>query len=238
MLDFCYNMGQGDSIMSNFDKAVAKVLAHEGGYVNDPLDRGGETNFGITIGTYERYVGRPAYPDEMRNLSKGNAIAIYKDLYWDAVKADKIINYGVAFLLFDQAVNRGPRNATIQAQRALGIYPDGQMTDALVERLNNTPSSDFIPKFINESRKAYERIVQNNPSQEKFLNGWLKRLYKNEAYVLPYMEEVITKEDLKPKLKIEMPKFGEMSMQQQAILVASVGLLGLASIISIRRRMA
>lgn len=222
--------------MANFDKAVAKVLLHEGGYVNDPLDRGGETNFGITKRTYESYVGREAYPDEMRNLSKGNAIQIYKDLYWDVMRADEITNYGIAFLLFDQSVNRGPRNATIQAQKALGIYPDGAMTDALVERINNTPSSDFIPKFIDESRKAYERIVERNPTQEKFLSGWLKRLYKNEAYVYPYMEEVVTKKDLIPK--IELPKFGEMEDQQKIVFLGSAALLTIAAGVMLKRRLA
>ena len=194
--------------MSNFDKAVQKVLAHEGGYVWHPLDTGGETNLGITRKTLEKYLGYPAGPDAMKNLSRGNAIEIYKSLYWDEVRGDDIKNYGVAFIMFDQAVNRGPRNSIIQAQKAMDIYPDGYLSDEMILRMNNTASAKLIPRLIDESEAAYRRIVERNPSQEVFLAGWLKRVSSNRAYTYAYLE---SKPPAKTKTSISTSNAGGFS---------------------------
>lgn len=60
--------------MTNFDKAIERVVKHEGGYVNHPKDPGGETNWGITRNTATA-VG---YKGSMRNMTSEQAIAIYR----------------------------------------------------------------------------------------------------------------------------------------------------------------
>jgi len=169
-------------IVTNFDKAVEKVLVHEGGFVNDPLDRGGATNWGITQKTYENFVGRPVSISEIQNMPRGNAITIYKTQYWDKVRGDEIKSYPIAFSIFDQAVNQGPARAIKRAQSVLGIYPDGNIDSEMIKRLNNSDEADFINKFADESERYYRRIVENNPSQEKFLAGWLKRVESIRSY--------------------------------------------------------
>ena len=68
--------------MSKFDEIIEGVLKHEGGYVNDPTDLGGETNFGIT----KRF-----YPDvDIKNLTEEGAKEIYKRDYWDKNKVDDV----------------------------------------------------------------------------------------------------------------------------------------------------
>lgn len=82
----------------NFDRAIAFVLKHEGGYVNNPQDPGGETNFGIS---------RRAYPNvDIKNLTKERVVEIYKKDYWDAANCGEI-DWPFDIIMFDTAVNMG-----------------------------------------------------------------------------------------------------------------------------------
>jgi lysozyme family protein len=170
----------------NYLDAINKVLEHEGGYVNNPLDTGGRTNFGITQATYEKFLGRKLSSAEadsvMKNMPKGNAVAIYKTMYWDAIQGDKIKQYAIAAIIFDQAVNRGVSAAVKQAQRILGLAQDGKIGPVTIATLNGVKDTDFIPKYLTESINAYKTIVANNPSQSVFLNGWLKRVESLKSY--------------------------------------------------------
>jgi lysozyme family protein len=181
----------------NYLDAIKKVLEHEGGYVNNPLDAGKRTNRGVTQATYERFIGRKLVgPDidasagqpkaeaetVMRNLSEGNAIQIYKSMYWDAMQGDKIKQYAIAAIIFDQAINRGVSAAVKQAQRILGLAQDGKMGPITLAAINGVKDTDFIPKYLTESINAYKTIVANNPSQSVFLTGWLKRVESLRSY--------------------------------------------------------
>jgi lysozyme family protein len=168
--------------MSNFLKAVEKVLKHEGGFVNHPADRGGATNWGITQKTYEKFMRRPVTVDEIRRMPKGNAVAIYKEDYWDKVGGDKIKKYAIAFVLFDQAVNRGHNRAIKQAQKILGLYQDGIIGPKTIAAINDTNETEFLNKYLAESEKAYRSIASANPSQVVFLKGWLNRVESLRDY--------------------------------------------------------
>ena len=81
--------------MSKFDEIIEGVLKHEGGYVNDPTDLGGETNFGIT----KRF-----YPDvDIKNLTEEGAKEIYKKDYWDKNKVDDLPD-DLKHIYFDMCV--------------------------------------------------------------------------------------------------------------------------------------
>ena len=68
--------------LTTFNEIIEVVLEHEGGYVNDPTDLGGETNFGIT----KRF-----YPDvDIKNLTKEGAKEIYKRDYWDKNRIEEV----------------------------------------------------------------------------------------------------------------------------------------------------
>lgn len=176
--------------MSNFLKAVEKVLEHEGGFVNHPADRGGATNWGITQKTYEQFIGRPVTVDEIRRMPKGNAVAIYKQNYWDAVRGDEIKSYAIAFTLFDQGVNRGPKRAIKQAQKIMGLYQDGVIGPKTLQAINSIPEKDFLNSYLSESEKAYRSIVNANPSQQVFLRGWLKRVDSLRDYAFANLTTV------------------------------------------------
>ncbi len=169
--------------MSNFLKAVEKVLAHEGGFVNHPLDRGGATNWGITQKTLSSYENRSVSVDYVKNLSRGNAISIYKALYWDKVRGDDINSYAIAFTLFDQAVNRGISSAVKQAQTILRLSSDGIMGTNTVNALNSVNEKEFLADYLAACEAWYRRIVANNPSQKVFLAGWLNRVQSMRDYL-------------------------------------------------------
>jgi lysozyme family protein len=85
-------------MQGNFEKAVKFVLDHEGGYVFNPLDPGGETNYGIS---------KRSYPNQdIKALTIDQAKAIYQKDYWDRMGCDKIAS-GLDIVAFDTAVNCG-----------------------------------------------------------------------------------------------------------------------------------
>lgn len=93
----------------SFETEVQKILRREGGYVNHPADRGGETNFGIS---------KRANPDvDVRNLTEEQAVELYRSRYWDAAQVDSFPEH-MRGAIFDAAVHHGPGTARDWAARA------------------------------------------------------------------------------------------------------------------------
>jgi lysozyme family protein len=103
-----------------FEQAIVKVLAHEGGFVDHPDDPGGATKFGIT----EAVARRVGYRGNMRDLPLDLAKQIYRREYWDAMRADEL-PAEARYVLFDGAVNSGVAQAARWLQRAVGVPADG-----------------------------------------------------------------------------------------------------------------
>ena len=130
----------------NFDRAIDFVLRHEGGYVNDPRDPGGETNFGIS---------RRAYPTlDIKNLTKEQATGIYRKDYWDKVGGD-ILPWPWDLILFDTAVNQGV------AWAIRFFVPSMQWWDYLFIRIKfyaDLRKPEFLRGWINRVFRLYEEI--------------------------------------------------------------------------------
>ena len=167
----------------NWQEAINKVLAHEGGFVFDPADSGGATNFGITKAVYEKFKGRSVTVDEIKNMPKSDAVLIYKRDFWDAIGGDKINSYKIAYALFDQAVNRGVSASVRSAQRILGVNPDGKMGPSTIDKINRQNETDFLSKFLADAEKFYRDLVARRPKDAKFLKGWLNRISSISDYV-------------------------------------------------------
>lgn len=103
-----------------FENALAIVLRHEGGYVNDPRDPGGETNYGITIKTARAH----GYGGSMREIPMPLVREIYRRGYWDAARCGDLPER-LRLLHFDSAVNSGPAQAARWLQSASGAKADG-----------------------------------------------------------------------------------------------------------------
>lgn len=149
--------------MSNrFNDLVAIVLKHEGGYVNDPKDPGGETNFGIS---------KRAFPKEdIKGMTRERAIAIYQKKYWDAARCSEIPE-SLQPIYFDTAVNAGVVTAIRLLQIAAGIEADG----VFGEKTAREAFTVSRQKYAFERLAYYERLIKKNPALAKFRKGWTKR---------------------------------------------------------------
>lgn len=152
-----------------FLEAIQKVLQNEGGYVDDPDDAGGETNFGIS---------RKYFPDlDIKHLTRDLAIDIYFYNYWKPVKGDLIISNELAFQVFDMAVNAGSGVAIKLLQQIVGVLPDGSIGPLTLKAMDKYPSvTGMIEKYKFARAKFYCNLVSKNHSQAKFLKGWINRI--------------------------------------------------------------
>ncbi len=156
--------------MANFERIVNKVLMNEGGYVNDPTDKGGETNFGISKRVYPHV--------NIKNLSKNQAKAIYKKDYWDEIKGNDIVSDEVAYEIFDTAVNMGVRTSSKLVQIAINVYPDGDIGQKTLKAINTTNEELLIAKFKLAKIARYVYLVRKRPKNQKYLYGWLNRSFE------------------------------------------------------------
>lgn len=170
----------------SFENAIEKTLSWEGGYVNDPDDPGGETNFGLT----RAWLDSANYPGlDLKTLTRERAISIYREDWWN-VYAEAIDRTGLrrtAEKFFDAVVNVGPSQAMKFLQRALyangfqvpddGVGGPVTRTAALkvVEGMGDEDA--LIAAFRSEWAGFYRLLAAKKPSQQKFLKGWLRRAY-------------------------------------------------------------
>jgi lysozyme family protein len=160
---------------ANFDMSFDRVIQSEGGYVWDKDDAGGETNLGVTIGAWGAYLGRAIQPGEMKALTKDAVKPFYKQMYWDKVKGDDL-PAGVDYAVFDFAVNAGTGRAAKFLQRAVGAIDDGVIGSGTLGLVAKTNTQKLLDNFSDQKQRFYNGLATNNPSQQKFLKGWLARV--------------------------------------------------------------
>lgn len=147
-----------------FQKAVARVLLAEGGYVNDPHDPGGETNFGIS---------KRSYPGEdIRNLTPARATEIYYRDYWQAVRGDEL-PFAVAVVLFDCAVNQGVRTSIRFLQDALGVTVDGVIGPATMAAAGRGDAKALAGRFLRRRVIGYSTLS----GWERYRTSWVQRCF-------------------------------------------------------------
>lgn len=159
----------------NFDASFARIIKSEGGYVNDPSDRGGETNLGVTIGAWGAYLNRAIQPGEMKLLTQDTVRPFYRSMYWDKVKGDDL-PVGVDYAVFDFAVNAGPGRAAKFLQQSVGATPDGAIGPGTMALVAKATPTDILQKFAQQKEAFYNSLAEKNPAQQKFLKGWLNRV--------------------------------------------------------------
>jgi lysozyme family protein len=159
---------------SGFVRALPRVLAHEGGYVNDPQDPGGATNKGITFRVYDAYRTRKRQrTQDVRNITAVEVADIYRLQYWDVVKGDELPP-GLDYVLFDGAVNSGPSQSVKWLQRALGnVLVDGQMGQATLAAVMEHGNSAELIDAVCDRRLAFLQALNTWP---RFGRGWSRRV--------------------------------------------------------------
>jgi len=172
--------------MDNFEYAFVKTLNLEGGYSNNPLDKGGKTNLGITKAVFEDALKRGIINgiSDIRFLTIAQAKSIYKADYWLPIKLDMILDREIAAEIFDTAVNMGRNRAIKIAQESLNFLGEKIDVDGIIGKITLTA----IQKWINKDARAlfvclngfqfikYMDIIKNDSSQIRFARGWTKRV--------------------------------------------------------------
>lgn len=172
--------------MANIDRLAPIIFRWEGGFANDPNDRGGATNMGVTVATwrqvgYDKDGDGDIDADDVRLLTRADATRVLR-IYWDRWRADSIRNQSVANILVDWVWGSG-RWGIVIPQRILGVAQDGIVGVNTITALNAADQRDFFNKVFAARKKFFDDIVAKNPSQRKFHNGWMNRLnsFKFEA---------------------------------------------------------
>lgn len=166
--------------MADIKKLAPKILRWEGGYVNDPLDRGSCTNMGVTIGAYRQLVNATATCKEVSAMSNQDFEKVLK-IYWNKWKANDIKNQSVANILVDWVWGSGIWGIKIP-QRVLGVKEDGIVGVQTLNALNSVNQEVFFKRIVEERKTFLHNIVIRDPSQKRFINGWLNRLNDFSSY--------------------------------------------------------
>ncbi len=169
------------------ERIISEIIKVEGGYVNDPSDSGGETNFGITVAVARQF----GYVGAMRDMPRSVAFDIYSAKYWDAVKGDEMVKLSehVAEEVVDTSVNMGPGRAGKFLQRALNVLNkrgslykdltvDGAIGKATVSALRaylDGRDEETLVKALNCLQGAYYiTLAERREKDERFVYGWFK----------------------------------------------------------------
>jgi lysozyme family protein len=174
------------------EAALNYTLAREGGWANDASDHGGATKYGVTIGVFlglgrEFDLNHDGKLDveDLKLLTADQARAIYRKQYWiwdhfDCAHVDP----RVMIKQFDTGVNCGVKTSIRLLQRAASgaskhaMVFDGVMGPGTLDAINASKQDELLHRMCDEQAARYHEIVANDPSQAKFLNGWLIRAAK------------------------------------------------------------
>ena len=163
--------------MADFSLLFPKILNSEGtAYENDPTDNGGCTKMGIILDDLKTFTKDTTKNcADLKNLTKNDAYAIYKKLYWDYFMADAIKNQSLAEYIVDGGINNGKPTITKYIQEIVGVTVDGLFGNKTLAAINAHDPQDLFNKLKEKRIEKYNNIVSANPSQSKFLDGWINR---------------------------------------------------------------
>lgn len=159
----------------NFEKALAAVLHHEGGFVNHPSDPGGMTNLGCTKTVWEEWVGHPVDEKAMRALTPADVAPLYKAKYWDKIKGDDL-PAGVDYVVFDASINSGPGRAAKWLQECVGAHPDGAIGHGTLQAVAAHNPADIVDLY---QAKRLQFLKALN-TWDTFGKGWERRVLEVE----------------------------------------------------------
>ena len=163
---------------ANVDKIIDNTIKHEGGWANHPDDRGGKTNFGITLKTFKSLEPGKTEQD-LRNLTVDQAREFYRKHFFYGMAVDTLPK-GIQDIIFDMNVNHGPRHTTRMLQRALvrlgeEVIVDGVLGPKTAGAAFRLPKDDLRDSLIICRLKFVTNFANRVPSQRKFLRTWVNR---------------------------------------------------------------
>jgi uncharacterized protein (TIGR02594 family) len=167
-----------------FERALAHVLAMEGGWSDDPYDPGGPTNFGITLAVYAREKGVDVtaanvaqLKSELRRIAPETVRRIYRERYW-CPAACPALPPALAVMHFDAAVNHGVAGAMRMLQQALAVAVDGEVGPETLGAAKTRPIRETLHAYAAIRRQRYRAL----PHFWRFGRGWLNRVDRTLAF--------------------------------------------------------
>jgi len=179
-----------------FEIAIPWIFDAEGGLARQANDRGGDTNYGISL-RYLRNVGDrdgDGYADgeldrdgdvdgdDIRLVTREQALAFFRRDFWDAARCSEFPP-PIALTLFDARVNHRPRTAVRLVQRGLRVDPDGVIGPVTLTAALDIDPRDFLVRHLGYRALLYSEIVAADSSQATFLRGWFNRLFRLQDYI-------------------------------------------------------
>lgn len=167
--------------MVEFEKALKKLLIHEGAYSNNPNDNGGETFCGISRRWFPRWAGWPMV-DSVEDKTSLMGIpglqdavgGFYYSYFWHKIKCDGVNDSLIAEMLFITSVNVGKKVAIKKMQRILKVKADGLVGNITLGALNSMDVDKFVYQFTLEMVDFYMQVSAKG-NNHLFLKGWLNR---------------------------------------------------------------
>lgn len=180
---------------SNFSRALEIVLENEGGYVNDPRDRGGATNKGITQKTYQDWLNKNKLQGDIQHIPDDHLQSIYRE-YWDAIHGDQLPEL-IAIQMFDFAVNSGPKRAIKALQSAIGTKIDGvigpQTQKALQAAIQKIGEQNIASGIVDQRSQYIHHLLKNRHLNPAFGKGLKNRIGKMRKFLSNYQENLLHK---------------------------------------------
>lgn len=164
--------------MAYFDTtALPLILIFEGSkFTNIKEDKGGATRYGVIQVEYDFYRHNKGLPQQsVENILMPEVTDIYLNKYWLASKCDKMSDK-LGVVIFDASVNNGPGRSIKFLQAAIGAKVDGVIGKETLTKLAKYDQSQLVNTTLSNREQFYKKIVERDPTQIKFLNGWLRRL--------------------------------------------------------------
>nr|VFK36482.1 MAG: Lysozyme family protein [Candidatus Kentron sp. SD]VFK39147.1 MAG: Lysozyme family protein [Candidatus Kentron sp. SD]VFK77805.1 MAG: Lysozyme family protein [Candidatus Kentron sp. SD] len=158
----------------NFERALERVLLHEGGYVDHPRDPGGAINRGVTLETFRRFYGASMTKEDLKAMTDGQVRQLYKADYWDKCRCDDL-PHGMDYVVFDQAAHSGPGRSVKWLQQGIGLKVDGEIGPWTITAASQCSPFRAIENMC-EERLAFMKNIRNGESWMTFGKAWQRRV--------------------------------------------------------------
>jgi lysozyme family protein len=166
--------------MASHTNIIPFIRRAEGGWVNDPLDAGGETNAGITYAAWKAIFGDTH--DRFMAMSNDDWGMVFKHGYWDAMLGDKIDSQRIADIIVDWVWGSGVHYPEIDIQDILihafadHIAEDGSFGPATVAAINDADEQKLWDAIVAKRFWYLDAITAAHPTNQRFLQGWKNRM--------------------------------------------------------------
>lgn len=166
-----------------FLKAMPFIFEHEGGYNDVKGDKGGATNWGVSL-KFLRSINKDIDGDgdidfmDIQKLTKENAEQIYFDNFWKNLY-DKV-SEKLGIKMFDVAINAGSTRSNKLLQTALNklgskLVVDGAVGQTTLTEVAKYSENAILANYVQSQKEFYDNIIKADPTQEKFRKGWMNR---------------------------------------------------------------